>query len=81
MAKTIHRAEYRRLLDVLRERRQSLGLSQGSVARAFGWSQQKLSAVESGARRLDVLEFIELARRLAWTPQRALALAARHVGR
>jgi transcriptional regulator with XRE-family HTH domain len=79
MAKTIYRAEYRRLLAALRARREALGLSQTAVAQAVGWPQQKLSAAESGARRLDVLEFIELAGVLKLTPSRALDLAARHV--
>jgi transcriptional regulator with XRE-family HTH domain len=79
MAKTIYRPEYRRLLETLRARREALGLSQTAVARAVGWPQQKLSAAESGARRLDVLEFIELAGVLDLSPSRALDLAARHV--
>jgi transcriptional regulator with XRE-family HTH domain len=79
MSKTIYRAEYRRLLDVLRERRMTQGLSQASVAGALGWRQQKLSASESGARRLDVLEFIELASVLQLSPARALDLAAHHM--
>lgn len=77
MAKTIHRAEYRKLMDRLRARRQSRGLSQSAVARALGWSQQKFSAVESGARRLDVLEFIELAAALGWSASTALAVSRR----
>ena len=79
MAKTIYRAEYRRLLDILRERRQTQGLSQATVARALGWRQQKLSAAEAGARRLDVFEFIELAGVLRISPTRALDLAARQI--
>lgn len=77
MAKTIHRAEYRALMDLLRERRQARGLSQTAIAQALGWSQQKYSAAESGARRLDVLEFIELAGALGLRPARALEIAKR----
>lgn len=77
MAKTIHRAEYRALMDLLRERRQARGLSQTAIARALGWSQQKYSAAESGARRLDVLEFIELTGALGLRPAGALEMAKR----
>lgn len=77
MAKTIYRAEYRNLLAVLRERREGAGLSQTDVAKALRWSQQKVSGIESGARRLDVLEFIELADLLGLSPGRAFALATR----
>ena len=68
LAKTIHRNEYRQLVDLLRKRREALGLSQGDLARELGWTQQKLSYVETGARRMDVLEFIWLAKALGITP-------------
>lgn len=68
LAKTIHRTEYRELVDSLRERRESLSVSQGSLARDLGWTQQKLSYIETGARRMDVLEYISLARALGISP-------------
>ena len=75
MPKTIYRPEYRRLLDQLRQRREAKGISQTAAAAALGWSQQKFSAAEVGARRLDVFEYIALARFLGLVPSRALALA------
>ncbi len=68
LAKTIHRNEYRQLVDLLRKRRETKGMSQGALARELGWSQQKLSYVETGARRMDVLEFIWLANALGIKP-------------
>lgn len=73
-AKTIYSPEYRSLVERLRSRREELGLSQSEVARTLGWPQQRLSAVEAGARRLDVIEFFELASELGLTPQRAIKL-------
>ncbi|ARZ76364.1 hypothetical protein CCR98_20085 [Stenotrophomonas sp. WZN-1] len=55
--KTIYQNAYLRLVGSLRERRASLGLSQVQLATHLGWPQQKLSSVETGSRRLDVLEF------------------------
>lgn len=55
--KTIYQSAYLRLVGKLRERRVSLGLSQVQLAAHLGWPQQKLSSVETGSRRLDVLEF------------------------
>ena len=72
MAKTIHRAEYRQLVDLLRERREALGLSQAEVAKQLGWKQQKVSFIETAARRMDVLEYIALARALGLSPITAL---------
>lgn len=73
-SKTIYRVDYRRLVKRLRDRREELGLSQSDVARALGWPQQRLSAVEAGARRLDIMEFFELTSALGLTAQRALKL-------
>lgn len=77
LAKTIHQAAYRQLVDFLRERRELLGVSQGALARELGWSQQKVSYIETGARRMDVLEFISLARALGVGPVAAFRRAAK----
>ena len=79
MSKTIYRHDYRLLLDDLRQRREGLGLSQADAARALGWSQRKYSYAETGARRLDVLEFIAMTRALGLTPAEALAVAESRV--
>ncbi|KRA54146.1 hypothetical protein ASD77_05840 [Pseudoxanthomonas sp. Root65] len=73
-SKTIYREEYRRLVESLRGRREELGLSQGELARQLGWPQQRISAVEAGARRLDVIEFFELTSALGFSPARAMKL-------
>lgn len=41
-----------------------MGISQGELAGQLGWTQQKVSYIETGARRMDVLEFIWLAKAL-----------------
>lgn len=68
MAKTIYRAEYRQLVDLLRARRESLEMTQSELACLLGWKQQKVSFVETGSRRMDVLEYIEVARALGMSP-------------
>lgn len=77
MKKTIHRPEYRALIDALRARRESLDLSQEALAKTLGWSQQKLSATESCGRRLDIYEFLTLASALGLSSRQALNLAER----
>ena len=72
--KTIYAKEYRELVDGLRRIRKDLGLTQVALAEALGWPQQRLSAVESGSRRLDVMEYVVLADKLGLPPDRALAL-------
>jgi transcriptional regulator with XRE-family HTH domain len=75
MAKTIHRAEYRLLVDALRERREALGISQAVLAHQLGWRQQKVSFIETGARRMDVLEYLAMSGALGWRPMVALRRA------
>lgn len=73
-SKTIYRLDYHRFVMRLRERRIKLGLSQSEIARTLGWPQQRLSAIEAGARRLDVIEFLQLTGALRLSPQRAIRL-------
>jgi transcriptional regulator with XRE-family HTH domain len=56
------------LVGLLRERRESLGISQTRLASHLGWPQQRISSVKSGARRLEVLEFCLIAAALGFSP-------------
>ena len=51
-------------------------MSQATLARALGWPQQRLSAVEAGARRLDVIEFLQLTTALGLSPEEAIKLVS-----
>lgn len=73
--KTIYSVEYRRLVQQLRARREELGLTQTALSLELGWPQQRLSAIEAGARRLDVMEFLHLTARLGLTPAEAIGMA------
>lgn len=72
--KTIYAKEYRELVAGLRRIRKDLGLTQVALAESLGWPQQRVSAVESGSRRLDVMEYFVLADVLGLSPEEALAL-------
>lgn len=52
-----------------------MGVSQGALASQLGWTQQKVSYIETGARRMDVLEFIWLAKALGLSPLSAFRRA------
>lgn len=75
--KTIYRDDYRRLVARLRDRREHLGWTQADLAQRLGWPQQRVSAVEAGARRLDVMEFWQLTGVLGLSAPRLLALLHR----
>ena len=72
--KTIYSAEYRGVVDERRRVREASGQNQAELARRMGWSQQRLSAVETGARRLDVMEYFQLADVLGLSPEHALRI-------
>lgn len=55
----LHTTEHEFLLVLLREHRDGLGVSQVELARRLGTTQQYVSKVEAGQRRLDVREFYE----------------------
>lgn len=61
MAKSLRSPEHLALLAVITGARRAAGLDQREVASRLRWSQPKYSNVESGVRRLDVVEFRRLA--------------------
>lgn len=56
MEKTIFSPEHRRLVALLRTRREKAGLSQLEVAERLDRPQSFVSKYESGQRRLDLIE-------------------------
>jgi transcriptional regulator with XRE-family HTH domain len=53
---------YATLREVLADQRRDQGITQTELARRLGKPQSFVSKVESGERRLDVIEFLELAK-------------------
>lgn len=60
------------LLKILRERREALGLTQKEVARRLGLGQPWLSKIETGERRMDVIELARLCK-VGLNPGRVIA--------
>lgn len=59
--KSIQDARYRLVIVALRERRDAVGMTQAELANALGRTQQFVSKYEGLERRLDVIEFVEIA--------------------
>jgi len=68
MPKGISDLRYRRLLGRLVEARKEMQLSQGEVAARLGRPQQFVSRYELGGRRLDVIEYVDVALALDLNP-------------
>lgn len=60
MDKSQHSRAYRRLTRGLRAAREAAGLTQAEVAARLGAYASYVSKVESGERRVDVVELTEL---------------------
>ena len=56
MEKTIHTTGQKTLLRLLKEARESAGITQDQLAERLGESQSFVSKCERGERRLDALE-------------------------
>lgn len=72
MGKTIHSAEHQKLCELLIAARRKARLTQHEVAERLGRPQSFVAKVEGGERRLDVIEFIDLARALGAEPLKLL---------
>jgi transcriptional regulator with XRE-family HTH domain len=62
MPKSRHTARYERLLQLLRAARKDAGLTQTEVAKHFQSHASFVSKVESGERRLDIVELADFCR-------------------
>jgi transcriptional regulator with XRE-family HTH domain len=70
----------RRIGEWLRAERLRAGLTQTELADRLRLSgQTKISAIEKGQRRLDILEFFELASILNTTPAKLAARLSTHI--
>jgi transcriptional regulator with XRE-family HTH domain len=56
MRKSVHTAEYEALRDELRSAREAAGLSQRDLAVALDVPHSVIAKIESGERRVDVIE-------------------------
>ncbi|MHC5198087.1 helix-turn-helix domain-containing protein [Pseudomonas frederiksbergensis] len=60
MPKTIYRPEHTVLLSLLKKHRKAAGLTQVQCSKALGRPQSFMSDVESGTRRLDIVQLRDL---------------------
>ncbi|MER9186642.1 helix-turn-helix domain-containing protein [Mesorhizobium australicum] len=60
MPKSLHSKRHLIIAAALAEQRRSKGMSQAQVAKAFGRHQPFIANIESGQRRVDLVELLEL---------------------
>lgn len=69
MAKTLGSERHKALISLLIEAREKAGLTQTELAEKIGEYQSFVARLESGQRRVDVVEFLELSEVLGFNPQ------------
>jgi transcriptional regulator with XRE-family HTH domain len=76
MGKSIHTPQHQKLRELLIAARKKAKLTQAEVAERLGRPQSFVAKYEGGERRLDVIEFIEVARAMDIDPVKMLRLIA-----
>ena len=73
LAKTLGSRRHTALIALLIKRREAIGMTQTQLADKLGEYQSFVARLESGQRRVDVVEYLELAEVLGFDPRKALA--------
>ena len=66
--KSIYSQSYRTLLDRITKARKEAGITQAELAEKLGRPQSFVSKIESGERRIDVIEFLQVAKHVGFDP-------------
>lgn len=72
MRKTLHSPEYDRFIQVLARARRSAGLTQQALAAKLERPQSFVAKYENGERRIDMVEFVTIARAMNSDPVKLL---------
>ena len=71
---SVYSDEYQRVINALKKARKEKGITQAQLAEALGKPQSFIAKVESGERRLDVVEFVHLAKLLGLSNEKVLRI-------
>jgi transcriptional regulator with XRE-family HTH domain len=66
--RALYERSYGAFTELLKEERADAGLTQAQLAKKLRRPQSYVSKYERGARRLDVIEFLEVARAIGFDP-------------
>ncbi len=80
MPKTIFEGDHQHLVEVLIQARKAAGLTQTDIAERIGRDQTFVSLIERGQRRVDVIEFISLAKAIGSDPVKLLESVVERIG-
>jgi len=72
LSKSLGSPRHKALIALLVEKREAAGLTQAQLAEKLGEYQSFVARLESGQRRVDVVEFLELAETLGFSAAEAV---------
>lgn len=72
VVKTFGTERHKALIALIVEKRETAGMTQTELAARLGAYQSFVARLESGQRRVDVVEFLELAEILGFDPAQAI---------
>jgi transcriptional regulator with XRE-family HTH domain len=72
MSRTLRSRRQEALRTFLIERRTKAGLTQTELAKRLGEYQSFVARIESGQRRIDVVELLDLAKSIGFEPREAI---------
>jgi transcriptional regulator with XRE-family HTH domain len=61
MVKTLGSDRHKMLISIIKSKRETAGLTQAELAEALGEYQSYVARLESGQRRVDIIELVDLA--------------------
>ena len=76
LRKTLRSKGHRALIEILVESREQAGLTQRDLAARLKRPHSFIGRIEAGERRVDVIEFIEIARVMGLDPKHLFARLA-----
>ena len=77
MTKSLRTIEHRAVVTVIAASRREAHVSQDDLAKRLGWHRSRIAKIECGERRVDVPEFITIARALSLDPELLLGRVLR----
>ena len=80
MSRTLGSARHEALRQFLVQKRRKAGLRQVDVAKRLGRYQSYVTNVETGQRRIDVVELVDLAEAIGFDAREALKVVKRDAG-
>jgi transcriptional regulator with XRE-family HTH domain len=77
MSRTVGSPRHKALIQFLVDKRKKAGLTQAQLAAKLGRYQSFVATVESGQRRIDVVEFLDFADAIGFDAREAIKRLAR----